>query len=250
MLPTFSQYWRGTANGGSHYKSYSTNEIGIDGLRRISVSVVIRGVRIMAKVSKEGVFKVLGHIVALTVLVIGASASQQQEQGCCGTGGGSTAAGAGGDGAGGNGGDMNCIDHGPVDPMSPIVFFKPDVVQKIFQKKCSLTTSCHGGVQMGSTAQPYLGPLSGAPLAVDTEVKQVYMDIVGVAAVKEPGMNIVEPGHPETSFLMYKIDHELTCSRLKCGADCGDPMPQKDTQLTKDDRDTVRRWIAQGAQDN
>lgn len=203
----------------------------------------------MGKVSRDFVSDSLKKVIFFTILVLGATASQQQ-QGCCigGGGGGDDSGGAGGEGASGEGGDKNCLDNSLADPMSPMVNFKVDVVQNIFQKNCSLNDGCHAAQQMGSTAQPYLGPISGT--VVDAQKNQVYAEIAGVAAVKEPDMMIVDPGHPETSFIMYKIDHDLACSRLKCGAACGDPMPQKATQLEKTDRDTVRRWIAQGALNN
>ena len=66
-------------------------------------------------------------------------------------------------------------------------------------------------------------------------------------------MSIVEPGDPQHSFLMHKLDHTLDCSLLQCAAvnDCGTTAPQgASNPLSADTRDAVRRWIAQGAQNN
>ena len=52
----------------------------------------------------------------------------------------------------------------------------------------------------------------------------------------------------ETSF-----DFELGCDKLDCAAkkECGTTMPQGATDpLAQEERDIIRRWIAQGAKDN
>ena len=78
--------------------------------------------------------------------------------------------------------------------------------------------------------------------------------------VPEPdGFDMVEPGHPEKSFLMWKIDAVLEkdgsstfCDQLKCAPNggCGSSMPQNGPELESADKEVIRRWIAQGAKDD
>jgi hypothetical protein len=88
-----------------------------------------------------------------------------------------------------------------------------------------------------------------------------------------PKMKIVVPGEPQNSFLMHKIDGchnsfsvpkcatgqvstaEMPCctpqANAKTDGACGDPMPQTAGDgLCRDERDKIRRWIAQGAECN
>jgi hypothetical protein len=68
-------------------------------------------------------------------------------------------------------------------------------------------------------------------------------------------MPIVDPGNPQNSFLMRKIDNCYEgindCTPLKAGAThaCGSRMPELAEPLCADERDMIRRWIAQGATD-
>lgn len=63
-----------------------------------------------------------------------------------------------------------------------------------------------------------------------------------------PAMAYVAPGNPAESFLMHKLDGDQCTLAARCvdGA-CGDSMPQGNPLLGEAARDTVRRWIAQGA---
>ena len=65
-------------------------------------------------------------------------------------------------------------------------------------------------------------------------------------------MPLVTPGSPEKSFLMHKLDADQCAYAAACTvADCGAKMPRDGTMpLAPQNRDNVRRWIAQGAGDN
>jgi hypothetical protein len=77
------------------------------------------------------------------------------------------------------------------------------------------------------------------------------MTIVGVQSPTATNEKIVDPGHPETSFLMQKMDGTVMCSSIQCiAAGCGTGMPQSLDSLPVETRDTVRDWIKQGAMDN
>lgn len=66
-------------------------------------------------------------------------------------------------------------------------------------------------------------------------------------------MGIVATSDPDHSFLMHKLDHTLECSLLQCAAtqNCGNPEPFGSSEpLPANTRDSIRRWIAQGAKNN
>jgi hypothetical protein len=156
-------------------------------------------------------------------------------------------------------GNPDCFDYTSFDGMSPPVTFKADVLP-IFRTSCGLSQVCHGNRTPATPAQHFYGPpLSEGATVSNADIALIRMGAVGVPSVDEPDMNIITPSDPSKSFMMYKLDADplsantsVTCSTLKCAANmaCGTGMPQAGMQLSSTDRDTVRRWIAQGAQDN
>lgn len=134
------------------------------------------------------------------------------------------------------------------DSTTPQVNFRADVLP-ILQRSCGLAAACHGEV---SGPNPYLGP----PITVeatDADLQAIREQNVSVASKNNPGMNLVEPGDPVNSFLMHKLDWDQDkCSLLECvntDAGCGGEMPPG-LKLEDSERDTIRRWIAQGANVN
>jgi hypothetical protein len=178
----------------------------------------------------------------------------------------STAGCGGGGGSGGNGGDGGsganggsgagasaaCFDYAKIDLTSPAVSFKTDVLP-IFQRSCGLTTGCHGDPLSPNENRPYLGPKKSVTATAD-DIMKIRADIIDQPSYFEISMDIVEPGDPEHSFLMHKLDFTLKCDEvLDCVSkkECGVAMPQgNDEPLALDERNLVRRWIAQGALDN
>jgi hypothetical protein len=71
-------------------------------------------------------------------------------------------------------------------------------------------------------------------------------------------MAVIAPSDPKHSFILYKVDGDpnatngVDCSALACASSemCGVPMPNGGPQLSAGDRDTLRRWIAQGAKND
>jgi hypothetical protein len=64
-------------------------------------------------------------------------------------------------------------------------------------------------------------------------------------------MNYVAAGDLAGSYLLHKMDGDQGQFDAKCaGGTCQSSMPQGSDILPADKRDVVRRWIAQGAQDN
>ncbi len=87
-------------------------------------------------------------------------------------------------------------------------------VQPIFDRSC---VSCH------PSAYPYL----------DLRPGQSWAQLVGVPAATDPAFERVLPGRPELSYL---ITHP--------------PDPSNAALLTASDRDTIVRWIREGARRN
>ena len=125
----------------------------------------------------------------------------------------------------------------------------------IFQSSCGLTESCHGDPSVVSESRPFLGysnPDGGASF-----LQMVLAGIVGVKSTEDLSMNLITPGDPAQSFLMHKMDDDQCTLITECMVghsfrpNCGVFMPyQFPDVLDADARDTVRRWIKQGAQDN
>jgi hypothetical protein len=160
---------------------------------------------------------------AVTALIVGAA-------GCGGT-------------EDGTGTEATCYDYTKFTGTTPTVSFKTDVLP-IFQNSCGLATACHGD-PAGPADRPYLGDKATPDIA------KIFSANVGVASVEAPTLKIVDPSKPEASFLMHKMDGTLTCATVKCAASgCGVSMPQGSDVLPQDKRDTVRRWIAQGAKND
>lgn len=87
-------------------------------------------------------------------------------------------------------------------------------VQPIFDQKC---TSCH--------------PVSFPQL--DLRKGRSYRELVGVGALTDPAFTRVVPGRPEFSWLLVHT-----------------PEPRLRDLLTAAETETIRRWIAEGAEDN
>ncbi|MFO0589137.1 MAG: hypothetical protein U0441_16415 [Polyangiaceae bacterium] len=187
--------------------------------------------------------KLSSSVVLFTSLGIAAlSGAALSTAGCGGGSGGS---------GGGGGGTATCPDYSKFDGTMPVVSFKTDVLP-VFQRSCGLSTSCHGDPNMPSQDRPYFGPNKSTTATAD-DISKILAGSVGVSSYLNPSMQIVKVSDPEHSFLMYKLDDQLECATLECAATnaCGGLMPQGATEpLASDERDAIRRWIAQGAQNN
>jgi hypothetical protein len=128
------------------------------------------------------------------------------------------------------------------DLTSPVVSLHADVMP-VFAFSCAFS-SCHAttdsqnnGIYLGNKAQPSKADAS----AVRT---RLLARPVGVE------LPYVTPGMPELSYLMHKLVGDLCNLEARCTKTCGAPMPFGQALLDPATRDILRRWIAQGAQDN
>jgi hypothetical protein len=166
--------------------------------------------------------------------------------------------GGSGGGTGGSGGSAapGCFDYASFDGTMPAVSFQTDVLP-IFRGSCGLSTSCHGS-ESGQNGQHYYGPKNSDGNVTADQIQAIFDQSVNQPAVANPSMNVITPGDPSKSFLMYKLDgdpdaaDEVSCADLECAKDksCLSSMPQGGPQLPSDKRDIIRRWIAQGAKND
>jgi len=190
-------------------------------------------------------------LLAASSLALAAALGISSLTACGGSGG------AGAAGGGSPGGD--CFDYTSFDGTTPAVSFNADVLP-IFRNSCGLSASCHGG-ETGPGAQHFYGLANSAGDMTAAQIQEIFDQAVGKDAVDNPGMSIIAAGAPGNSFMMFKLDGdpgasdmtaEVTCSKLTCAADnsCGLAMPSGGPVLPSDQRDIIRRWIAQGAMNN
>jgi hypothetical protein len=123
------------------------------------------------------------------------------------------------------------------DLTKPETQLRRDVLP-ILSKTCGLP-SCHGG--SGHNNGVYLG---GDP-------ERLYASAVNKPAEELPAMSYVAAGDPANSYLLHKIDGDNCTLRAQCtDGDCGSTMPEGFDLLAITKRDTIRRWVAQGAKND
>lgn len=146
-----------------------------------------------------------------------------------------------------SGASCQAYDPGSIDLQNPKVSFKNDVVVGVFNKSCGLSTSCHG-----SPTSSQQGLFLGAPSAAGSDASKVRANLVGAKATEVSQMPIVTAGDPKNSYIMHKMDGDSCTLTAQCvdTQDCPNSMPSGSDILPAANRDTIRRWIAQGAQDN
>jgi hypothetical protein len=99
-------------------------------------------------------------------------------------------------------------------------------IQPIFDARCG----CH---VHGNTAA-----------GLDLNAGSAYEDLVGAPSF-QADMNQIEPGAPERSYLLHKVDG----TQLDAGG-TGRQMPLGRAPLSADELSTLRRWVEQGAPNN
>lgn len=119
--------------------------------------------------------------------------------------------------------------------MAPAVTFSANVLP-VLAHSCT-SASCHGGAS----------PQGALDLG---QAANTYTNLVGPLARELSTMPFVMPGHPDESYLMHKLDADQCTLASQCvSGDCKQSMPLNNP-LDASSRDTIRRWIVQGAQNN
>lgn len=113
---------------------------------------------------------------------------------------------------------------GPIEPEEPEVPTLADVQAQIFDQNCALS-GCHLG--------------ASAPFGLDLSAGQAYGNTVGVSSGERPELFRIEPGNPDASYLVHKIEGAPDI--------VGSRMPLGRAPLSADAIALVRAWIAAGA---
>lgn len=162
-----------------------------------------------------------------------------------------------------------CEEPDPDEDLStPEVSFSSTVFP-ILRASCT-RTECHG-TPPGTDAtlvypalDLYLGPPpDDTTTPIDRTLYALVVSNLKKVSRTARGRALVFPGAPEKSFLIDKIyacqdRRDLSCDVSFAGplhcpeSACGDPMPPRDQpgQLRQEEKEAIRRWIAQGARDN
>ncbi len=195
-------------------------------------------------------------VAALAAMV--ACGGGEGDPGTGGNGGGTTTSGPGGapsssassgttsatTGGGGCSSVDGCYDYCDFSPTGNISF--ADDVIPIFEANCN-STNCHGSVSTPD-ADLFLGLASNND---EDTIVEAYAELVNVDASNAFGMLRVKPGDPENSWLMVKLDGDMSCPQAQpfCAGSCGQRMPRGTgaMPLPDDELDIVRSWIENGA---
>jgi len=152
---------------------------------------------------------VVAMLACFAILSVGA---------CGGGGGGSMNNGGNGGDDGGYGGGGNGDDD---DDDGTLQATLASTQENVFTPIC---TQCHTG--------------SGAPQGLRLEEGVSYGMLVNVASSEVPSLLRVNPGNPDDSYLIHKLEGT---------ASVGDRMPQGGPFLSQESIDVIRQWITDGA---
>ena len=91
-----------------------------------------------------------------------------------------------------------------------------------------ICTQCHTG--------------AAAPLGLRFDDGASWAELVGVPSIEMPEMKLVQPGDPESSYLVWKIEGRAEIA--------GGQMPLALAALSTAEIQAIRDWIANGAEDD
>lgn len=145
------------------------------------------------------------------------------------------------------------VEAGPSCPVGSVPSPGPppafaDDVYPILNGSCS-GVGCHN--DRFRTLGLFLGPSPDEPEATAETLAAVYASVVAPSQTA-PALARVEPGAPEASFLMLKVDGcqaivAEQCPNSPAERPCGSSMPLASPLLPAASRELLRRWIAGGA---
>lgn len=119
-----------------------------------------------------------------------------------------------------------CEHADPLDDGPSVPTFT-SIQQNIFTPNCAVS-GCHLG--------------GGAASQLDLSAGNAYSNLVGVASVEVPTLLRVEPGDPDNSYLVRKIEGGPGITGLQ--------MPRGRDPLSTDQIQAIRGWIGAGAQND
>jgi hypothetical protein len=113
---------------------------------------------------------------------------------------------------------------GPTPNLQPTL---SSIQSEIFSQRC---IGCHSNV----------GRVP--PMGLVLTDGNAYANLVGVASVERPALRRVNPGDPETSYLIHKLEGRPGIFGVQ--------MPFQGTPLTSGQIRVIERWIELGAPNN
>jgi hypothetical protein len=126
------------------------------------------------------------------------------------------------------------------DAQTPTVQLTRDVVP-IFNRSCAFS-DCHNTLSRN-------GLVLGDQNRIDG--RTAHGNLVGKPSRTLPSLPYVTAGNPRESFLMHKMDGSHCTLDARCDqGNCGQAMPRSSDLLEEEERNVVRRWIAQGAKND
>lgn len=115
----------------------------------------------------------------------------------------------------------------PTPPPPPPAAFGPnfsEIQAAVFTPSCA-TANCHSG--------------GNPPASLNLEAANSFAMLVGIASEQDGALQRVNPGNPEVSYLIRKLE----------GSGSGQQMPPNNA-LPQADIDIIRQWITDGAIDD
>lgn len=115
-------------------------------------------------------------------------------------------------------------------------------IQSNLIPSCTLGNPCHASAN-GNTPTGH----------VTLNATVAYDNLVGQPSTEIPSLNLVEPGHPELSYIVNKLDGTQKGVCTQNGQPtfvCGLQMPNGGPYLSPSDIDAIKTWITNGAQNN
>jgi hypothetical protein len=121
------------------------------------------------------------------------------------------------------------VAHGLAPPSGGVSTAFSSIEAQILVPRCA-SAACHSG---------------SPPVAFPSlEAGAAWQAMVGVPSGQASGMNMVEPGAPERSYLMFKLRNDAAAA----GGSVATPMPPAgDTLLDPADIAAIEAWILNGA---
>lgn len=120
-------------------------------------------------------------------------------------------------------------ERAPVEPEEPSAPTFSQIQAEIFSTSCA-RSGCHVG--------------ENAPQGLDLSEGSAYDALVGVASNQVPELELIDPGSPNESYLVIKLEG---ADRMASGTS---QMPFGGPPLSDEKIQQVRDWIADGALDN
>ena len=153
--------------------------------------------------------------LAIAVLAIGGALT-----GCAGSGG---------------GGGGSAPPKRACKPPAVLTISFAHTIQPIFDRSCALV-SCHTGAV----------PAQGQDLAAGV----AYSQLVNVPSTEQPKLKRVNPGHPELSYLVRKIEGGPNISGVLMPNGCPGSPSSGAQCLTSDEIAAIVQWITECAPNN